>query len=681
MYTKDLKKEEQLLHDVHKDKSHFDNLYRYFLQDVYRYSYSVVNNQHDAEDITSQVFITLYNKIDNFTWQGVSMKNWLFTTARNLCYKKFREPVTTELNEEVNILDETEVGFVEEIMNKDLLEKVQEEIQKLSPLEQETINLRVWEGMTYSEIATLQNGTEEAARKRFSRSIKKLQSALKDRGVKSLVPLPVLLTSIKQIASTPAYAAPQNLTEAGIHQLLTNHNTMNTTLTTMKTFLTSNLGIGLIAGTVVLTGAGVGTWAYTASQSDDKDQTNTEQTNTTTNTETKDENSLLYKNEEFGFQFAYHDQFAVVEDTPADAQEYIVLQLGHSMDARYNGMLTFISKDEALISKNTFDTKGKNLSDLEIAAILATSNQCFEVTSFSQENFGANEWIHGSTQGPCDVMEEGKTFEYHVYAKEMSNGYYAIWNRTDYVDGDSPESVTLTLETFKEIERVSPTEVVPTNNNVVTSPTQTPTPEDPRQPDTRTLGLLNGYSKEGKVTVKGLQSYSVTDHVKTQCEGAGCITYSFIKINLGKGYMYVGTLNTAGMNQAMYYQDARVSNLVVKDRAGQKNKTGNELADVFERVRMTEHKNIYSYASPHSEMICGEEKPCYVYSEIDHQSASELSFFKNTTLLNWYVENYYDAGNTTPFVNAWVEIDSEATHSDINEVLNKSDEIAKNITM
>ncbi len=293
MYTKDLKKEEQLLHDVHKDKSHFDNLYRYFLQDVYRYSYSVVNNQHDAEDITSQVFITLYNKIDNYTWQGVSMKNWLFTTARNLCYKKFREPVTTELNEEVNILDETEVGFVEEIMNKDLLEKVQEEIQKLSPLEQETINLRVWEGMTYSEIATIQNGTEEAARKRFSRSIKKLQSALKDRGVKSLVPLPVLLTSIKQIASTPAYAAPQNLTEAGIHQLLTNHNTMNTTLTTMKTFLTSNLGIGLIAGTVVLTGAGIGTWAYVAN----KDSSPPSAQDNTVTTGKQDENQNAETNE------------------------------------------------------------------------------------------------------------------------------------------------------------------------------------------------------------------------------------------------------------------------------------------------------------------------------------------------------------------------------------------------
>ncbi|MFW5720377.1 MAG: RNA polymerase sigma factor [Candidatus Dojkabacteria bacterium] len=452
MNVQTLQKEKELLEKAQQDKNSFEGLYKYFLDDVYRFTYSILQNRENSEDVCAKVFIDFYNKIDSFEWRGISIKSWLFTTARNHAYNTARNKVTEEYNDEYHSFNEYEISFVDEIMQKDLLDKIREEIAHLNAHDREVITLRIWEGLAFSEVASIISTTENAAKKRFYRAIDKLKERLEQKKIFSAVPLPVLFTGILQQSDTATLKPSLTFKQQAFSQILTQHQKpMNTTLTTMKTFLTSNLGIGLIAGTVVLTGAGVGTWAYTASQSDDKDQTNTEQTNTTTNTETKDENSLLYKNEEFGFQFAYHDQFAVVEDTPADAQEYIVLQLGHSMDARYNGMLTFISKDEALISKNTFDTKGKNLSDLEIAAILATSNQCFEVTSFSQENFGANEWIHGSTQGPCDVMEEGKTFEYHVYAKEMSNGYYAIWNRTDYVDGDSPQSVTLALETFKEI--------------------------------------------------------------------------------------------------------------------------------------------------------------------------------------------------------------------------------------
>ncbi len=462
MNVQTLQKEKELLEKAQQDKNSFEGLYKYFLDDVYRFTYSILQNRENSEDVCAKVFIDFYNKIDSFEWRGISIKSWLFTTARNYAYNKARNKVTEEYNDEYHSFNEYEISFVDEIMQKDLMDKIREEIAHLNVHDREVITLRIWEGLAFSEVASIMSTTENAAKKRFYRAIDKLKERLEQKKIFSAVPLPMLFTGILQQSDTATLKPSLTFKQQAFSQILTQHQKpMNTTLTTMKTFLTSNLGIGLITGTVVLSGAGVGTWAYTASQNDDKDQTKTEQTNTTTNTETTDENSLLYKNEEFGFQFAYHDQFAVVEDTPADAEEYIVLQLGHSMDARYSGMLTFISKDKALISKNTFDTKGENLSDLEIAAILATSNQCFEVNSFSQENFGANEWIHGSTQGSCDVMEEGKTFEYHVYAKEMSNGYYAIWNRTDYVDGDSPESVTLALETFKEMteaEKSSDTE-------------------------------------------------------------------------------------------------------------------------------------------------------------------------------------------------------------------------------
>ena len=43
---KDLEKERQLLEAAQENKERFNELYKYFINDVYRYSYSLLNNSH-----------------------------------------------------------------------------------------------------------------------------------------------------------------------------------------------------------------------------------------------------------------------------------------------------------------------------------------------------------------------------------------------------------------------------------------------------------------------------------------------------------------------------------------------------------------------------------------------------------------------------------------------------------
>ncbi len=74
MKNKKLEKERYLLLKAQESKEGYAELYTYFLNDVYRFSYSIVNDQNDAEDITSRVFVKLYEKIGDFEWRGISMK-------------------------------------------------------------------------------------------------------------------------------------------------------------------------------------------------------------------------------------------------------------------------------------------------------------------------------------------------------------------------------------------------------------------------------------------------------------------------------------------------------------------------------------------------------------------------------------------------------------------------------
>lgn len=89
------KKEKELLSETKEDINNFDALYKYFYNDVYRYTYTLVNSKEDTEDITAVVFEQFYRKVNDITWQGVTLKSWLFKTARNQCYKLLEQNINT----------------------------------------------------------------------------------------------------------------------------------------------------------------------------------------------------------------------------------------------------------------------------------------------------------------------------------------------------------------------------------------------------------------------------------------------------------------------------------------------------------------------------------------------------------------------------------------------------------
>jgi RNA polymerase sigma-70 factor (ECF subfamily) len=214
-----------------------------------------VNNRENAEDITSKTFILLYQKIDLFEWKGISLKNWLFQTSRNFAYDKYREVTTENFDEEFHSENEYEISFVDEIMDKDLLEKVRKEIELLSPIEQEVINLRIWEGMQFNEIAEIQNASEVTTKQRFYRSIEKIKKNLEKKNIRPLIALPLIFTAISQVGDSTAYAAPMSLTSVGISALVTK-TTMSTTLTSIKAFLASKAGAAAIIATILAGSAG-----------------------------------------------------------------------------------------------------------------------------------------------------------------------------------------------------------------------------------------------------------------------------------------------------------------------------------------------------------------------------------------------------------------------------------------
>jgi RNA polymerase sigma-70 factor (ECF subfamily) len=67
-----------------RDPAAFAEIYERCQPAIYRYIFYQVGDTATAEDLTSEVFVRLVEKIDRFTYRGRPLLAWLYTIARNL---------------------------------------------------------------------------------------------------------------------------------------------------------------------------------------------------------------------------------------------------------------------------------------------------------------------------------------------------------------------------------------------------------------------------------------------------------------------------------------------------------------------------------------------------------------------------------------------------------------------
>lgn len=129
-------------------------LYQNFYSKVLSYINGKVNNYHLAEDLCSNVFLKVYEKLDTFDESKASLSTWIFTITRNTLTDYFRtRRVFGEIPE--NITEEN--SFEDEICNNDMLESLADALETLDERERDIIIFHYYSGMTLKETAEKMN--------------------------------------------------------------------------------------------------------------------------------------------------------------------------------------------------------------------------------------------------------------------------------------------------------------------------------------------------------------------------------------------------------------------------------------------------------------------------------------------------------------------------------------------
>ena len=152
----------------------FVTLYDEYVEKIYKFLYFRTFQKELAEDITSQVFLQAMSKIKSFDESKGTFQAWLYQIARNLLIDEYRKRKPVEdienhfdIASNVNIENETNQTLSNEALQKLLLTLPEES--------QELVTMRLWDELSYSEIAQVTGKTEGSLKMQFSRIINKLQ--------------------------------------------------------------------------------------------------------------------------------------------------------------------------------------------------------------------------------------------------------------------------------------------------------------------------------------------------------------------------------------------------------------------------------------------------------------------------------------------------------------------------
>jgi RNA polymerase sigma-70 factor, ECF subfamily len=157
----------------------FKRLYLRWLPPVYRYFYFRVGNEKEAEDLTSQVFLRVYEELPRYRDRG-QFPAWLFAIVRNRAIDYFRTRSREISLESVDLPDGT-YDLLTQAIHSTEIERLRGLILALPEEDQELIRLRFVVELGYREIGAVLHRKEDAVRKSITRLLARLQSQLEVR--------------------------------------------------------------------------------------------------------------------------------------------------------------------------------------------------------------------------------------------------------------------------------------------------------------------------------------------------------------------------------------------------------------------------------------------------------------------------------------------------------------------
>ncbi len=172
--------EKELLKKIKGNKTAFLEIYDTYFLKIYNYIFYRTFNQADAEELTSQTFLSALENIERYEYRNIPLGVWLIKIASNAISDLYRKRGVTVDWEDPEKYESHEPSPETAVLLKVEKEQLLEELQALPAMQEQALVLRYLQDLSYKEISEIMDKTEGSVKQLLHRGLGNLRERMVD---------------------------------------------------------------------------------------------------------------------------------------------------------------------------------------------------------------------------------------------------------------------------------------------------------------------------------------------------------------------------------------------------------------------------------------------------------------------------------------------------------------------
>lgn len=159
------------------ERGAFDEIVRRHQRGLWRLARRYVKNDADAADVVQQAFVRAYRALERFRGEA-SVRSWLYRIGINVALNHVRDHGREQASASVG--DELTVDAIAPgaMLSAERARALRDAVAELPPKQRMVLELRVYDDLSFREVAALADCTENAAKVSFHYAVKRLREVL-----------------------------------------------------------------------------------------------------------------------------------------------------------------------------------------------------------------------------------------------------------------------------------------------------------------------------------------------------------------------------------------------------------------------------------------------------------------------------------------------------------------------
>jgi RNA polymerase sigma-70 factor (ECF subfamily) len=170
-----LEEERKLVERAQENPRYFAPLYERYHDAIFRYIYRRVDEEEQAYDITSSVFVKALQGLHKYEFRGLPFSSWLFRIAKSELYQSFRDQKAKRtVSIDKVVLKQVIEDWTEDYRQQDV-DRLLNKLRLLKENQLQLIEMRFFEKRSFKQIGEITGLSENNAKVKTFRAVLKLK--------------------------------------------------------------------------------------------------------------------------------------------------------------------------------------------------------------------------------------------------------------------------------------------------------------------------------------------------------------------------------------------------------------------------------------------------------------------------------------------------------------------------